>query len=106
VNGEIVPAANANVVVKVKTGPDSGLTDVTVTTDEQGIAYLYVQLLYNCTGRGVGTDVFQTCLGTACSRTAQALWISDDVEIDLKPLDATLKVNEVHYLTSNCHSRP
>jgi hypothetical protein len=28
------------------------------------------------------------------------LWINDDVEIDLKPLDATLKVNEVHTLTA------
>jgi hypothetical protein len=73
-DGKIVPAANENVVVTVKSGPDSGLTNVTVKTDEHGIAH------YKCTGAGgVGTDVFEACIGTAaCARTAQAsLWISD-----------------------------
>jgi hypothetical protein len=66
-----------------------------VKTDEHGIAY------YKCTGAGMGTDVFEeACIGTASARTAQALWISDDVDIDLRPLDATLKVNKAHNLTA------
>jgi hypothetical protein len=86
-NGLPVADRGRRITVKVVSGPEVGVADVEVTTNDIGEA------VYKLTSNKPGTNVFEACHGNVCAKKAQAEWISTEVKIELFPPSDVRNIN-------------
>jgi hypothetical protein len=82
------------ITVKVVSGPDVGVADVEVTTNDMGKAF------YKITSDKPGTNVFEACQGNVCANKAQAKWTSKGTNITLTPASDVRNINATFELTA------